>query len=265
MMSRTILITSCKGGVGKSTVAANLSASLAALGRRVVLIDMDLGNRSLDLVLGCEDSVVYDIADVCTGTVELERALITFQKPRDFIFCPAPFMYSGNITKENLKDTIERIKTELSPDYIILDTSGGADISVELCASVAEEAFIVSSRNPSSIRAAAKSAALLESYGVAEQRLIINGIELDRDSNRDRTGILEIIDMTGVCLAGIIPKDKRMEVLQEKGKCCIESRHTHARAAFENTARRIDGERVPLLSKIKGLGERQRRRILSGE
>jgi len=264
-MSRTILITSCKGGVGKSTVAANLSAALAALGRRVVLIDMDLGNRSLDLVLGCEDSVVYDIADVCTGTIELERALITFQKPRDFIFCPAPFMYSGNITKENQKDTIERIKTELSPDYIILDTSGGADISVELCASVAEEALIVSSRNPSSIRAAGKSALLLEEYGVGDQRLIINGIELDRDANRDRTGILEIIDTTGICLVGIIPKDRRMEVLQEKGKCCVESRHTHARAAFDNTARRIDGERVPLLSNIKGLGERQRRRILSGE
>lgn len=264
-MSRTILITSCKGGVGKSTVAANLSASLAALGRRVVLIDMDLGNRSLDLVLGCEDSVVYDIADVCTGEVELERALITFQKPRDFIFCPAPFMYSGNITKENLKVTVERIKTELAPDYIILDTSGGADISVELCASVAEEALIVSSRNPTSIRAAGKSAALLEGYGVGQQRLIINGIELERDSDRDRAGILEIIDMTGVSLVGIIPKDKRMEVLQEKGKCCVESKHTRARAAFDNTARRIDGERVPLLYRIKRLGERQRRRILSGE
>lgn len=264
-MCKTILITSCKGGVGKSTVAANLAMALSAQKKKVVLVDMDLGNRSLDLILGCEDRVVYDIADVCCGRVSASEALISFDSPRDFLFCPAPFMYEGNITKENLALALDAIRAEQQPDIIILDTSGGADISVELCASAADEAIIVSSRNPSSIRAAAKSGALLEGYGVGEQKLIINGLEIFTKDTEDRAGVLEIIDMTGVCLLGIIPKDRRMEVLQEKGKLCAESRYTVASGAFENVARRISGERVNLLQKIKGLGERQRRRILSGK
>ena len=264
-MCRTVLVTSCKGGVGKSTVAANLSMALSSLGRRVILIDMDLGNRSLDLILGCEDSVVYDIADVCIGTSDFSQALISFDSPRNFLFCPAPFMYHGNITKENLKEALEQLRAQYSPDYIILDTSGGADISVELSASASDEAIIVSSRNPSSIRAAAKSGMLLESFGVELQRLIINGLELDTKKSDDRAGVLEIIDMTGVCLLGIIPKDSSIELLAEKGKLCGEGRATAACTAFLNTARRIDGEKVKLLSSVKGLSERQRRRILTGD
>ncbi len=263
-MSKTILVTSCKGGVGKSTVAANLTMALASLGRRCVLVDMDLGNRSLDLMLGCEDSVVYDISDVCSGRVGFERALISFDSPRSFAFCPAPFMYSGDITPDALRAALDTLREEYAPDYIILDTSGGADISVELCASVSDSALIVSSRNPASIRAAGKSAAILEEYGVVEQRLIINSLELSKDDNRDRVGVLEMIDMTGIGIIGIIPKERRIERLCEKGKLTLESKYAVSKNAFLNTARRIDGEKVNLLHKIKGLSERQRRRILCG-
>lgn len=264
-MSKTILITSCKGGVGKSTVAANLSAALAFLGKRVILADMDLGNRSLDLILGCEDDVVYDVEDVCVGDVDLDRALIRLNKGGEILFLPAPFMYSGRIDKANFSRTIEDMKAAYSPDYIILDTSGGAGISVELCSSVADRAIIVSSRNPASVRAAQKSAALLDDWGVGIVQLVINCFELDRRSNQDRAGILSIIDSTGVSLLGIVPRDRDVEILCERSRLPFESKKSISRTAFENIARRIAGERVHLLSSIKGLKERQRRRILSGD
>lgn len=263
-MSRTVLVTSCKGGVGKSTVAANLTMALATLGKKCILIDMDLGNRSLDLMLGCEDRVVYDISDVCSGRVGFDRALINFDEPRSFSLCPAPFMYSDDITSESLRAALSKLGEEYAPDFIILDTSGGADISVELCAKVADEALIVSSRNPSALRAAGKSALLLDTYGVKEQKLIINSMELTGESLRDRVGVLEMIDTTGVSLLGIIPKEWRIERLCERGKLALESKHAISKGAFMNVARRITGERIPLLYKIKGLSERQRRRILCG-
>ena len=263
-MSRTVLVTSCKVVLGKSTVAANLTMALATLGKKCILIDMDLGNRSLDLMLGCEDRVVYDISDVCMGRVGFERALITFDAPRSFSLCPAPFMYSDDITPESLGAALDTLRDTYAPDFIILDTSGGADISVELCACVADEALLVSSRNASALRAAGKSALLLDGYGVKEQKLIINSMELTKESARERVGVLEMIDMTGVSLLGIIPKEWRIERLCEKGKLALESKYAISKTAFVNTARRITGEHIPLLHKIKGLSERQRRRILCG-
>ena len=263
-MSKTIMVTSCKGGVGKSTVAANLAMALAGLGKRCVLIDMDLGNRSLDLMLGCEDKVVYDISDVAAGRVECERALIVFDAPRSFAFCPAPYMYSDDMTEENLGAAIDSIRALYEPDYVILDSSGGNDRSFELCSSAADTALVVCSRNPASIRGAGKSASILESAGVAEQYLVINSLELSKDDCEGRTGVLEMIDMTGVRIIGIIPKERRIERLCERGKLAMESKYAISKKAFLNTASRITGERVPLLYKIKGLSERQRRRILDG-
>ena len=255
-MQRIILVTSCKGGVGKSTVSANLAMSLSARGKKVVLIDMDLGNRSLDLILGCEDRMVYDIADVCSGRVEPRSAMIDFESPRSFSFIGAPFMYEDNITKEALSDTLKKIKEETGADYIILDTSGGADISVELCASVADEGIIVSSQNPASVRAAAKSASLLDFYGVGEVMLVINSMDMDA---KDLYGAIEIIDASAVRLIGIVPKS-----LAYDGKLSFERKRVISTAAFKNIAARIDGEKVRLLDKVKGISSRRRRQILSG-
>lgn len=260
-MQRIILVTSCKGGVGKSTVSANLAMSLSARGKKVVLIDMDLGNRSLDLILGCEDRMVYDIADVCSGRVEPRSAMIDFESPRSFSFIGAPFMYEDNITKEALSDTLKKIKEETGADYIILDTSGGADISVELCASVADEGIIVSSQNPASVRAAAKSASLLDFYGVGEVMLVINSMDMDA---KDLYGAIEIIDASAVRLIGIVPKDPKIESLAYDGKLSFERKRVISTAAFKNIAARIDGEKVRLLDKVKGISSRRRRQILSG-
>ncbi len=262
-MSKRILVTSCKGGVGKSTVAANLAHALCMLGERVLLVDMDLGNRSLDLVLGCEDRLVYDISDICSSTVKATEAVIEDSERKGLFFVGAPYMYEGGITVEKLKLALQELEAQIEPTYTILDTSGGADISVELSAKVAETALIVTSRNPSSIRAAGKSAALLDSYGVKEQKLIINCFETNKEDLLGRVGVLEMIDETGLMLLGIIPRDKRAEILQEKGRLCTEDKRAISKNAFFNTAKRLRGERVKLLFKVKGIKEKLRRRIIS--
>ena len=123
-----ILITSCKGGVGKSTVSSNLAYSLAKMGKTVLLVDMDLGNRSLDIMLGYEDRTLFDISDVASGAVPAERAVITSEERPGMFFCAAPYMYNGSVTEESFASAL----AELEKLNIVIEEIGQYKAQIKL-------------------------------------------------------------------------------------------------------------------------------------
>ncbi len=265
-MSKRILITSCKGGVGKSTISANLAAAFCRMGKTVLLIDLDLGNRSLDIILGHEDSVVFDIVDVALSRTSAENALLTDEKRKGLFFCPAPYKYKGELTGENLNSAISRLEEASSPDITIIDTSGGADISVELAAACAKRALIVTTYNPTALRAAGKSADFLTELGAEDKRLIINSFDINPKGADEHYSIISMIDRTTVPVIGIVPEDKELSFLAENGLLAgeMKKKARSSKEAFDSIAARLEGERIPLLAKIKKISNRTRKKLLSG-
>ncbi len=245
-----ILVTSCKGGVGKSTVSIGIATALAVMGRRVLLIDFDLGNRSLDLMLGMQDDIIYDIADLASGRSEPEDVVKVHHTYPNLAFIGAPFRYDGDISEEGFKTALEKLDETFEFDYIIVDTSGGAHESVSLSAPSCDSAIIVSSQSPIAIRAAEKSGMILDEYSIEEQFLIVNGFDMGAER---RAGVLEMIDRTRTPLLGIVPMDVKLSVLNEDGKNIFDSKKCNSRTAFENIARRLAGESVPLLRGFVGI------------
>lgn len=258
--TKRILVTSCKGGVGKSTVAANLSGALARRGKQVLLVDVDLGNRSLDIMLGLEDSALFDLSDVAARRAEASRAILKSEERRGLSFCAAPYLYDGTLTEESFGEALTALEAEVKPDFTILDTSGGADCSVLLCASAAKSALIVTTPAPAAVRAAEKSGELLSRAGAEELMLIVSGLEPDWRAAGEHYGVNEMIDRTAVRIVGIVPRDPKLALLSERGKLCGEDKklRTGAGRAFENIAARLCGESVPLLAGVPGVRNRKK-------
>jgi len=254
-----ILITSCKGGVGKSTVCIGIATALATLGKRVLLIDFDLGNRSLDLMLGLEDSFIYDICDLVLGRADCESAVTLHPVYPSLAFIGAPFRYNGEMTAEDFKNALDRLENVYDFDFVFIDTSGGAHESVALSAPVCDTALIVSSQNPTAIRAAEKSGMMLDENEVENQYLVVNGMDMSPESFKKRAGILEMIDRTRTPLIGIVPLDAHLSLLSEEGKNVFYEKSSNSRTAFINIARRLCKENVPLLDGFKRI---RRKRFL---
>lgn len=251
-MSR-ILVTSCKGGVGKSTVAVGIATALAVSGKRVLLVDFDLGNRSLDLMLGMQDDIIYDIADIARGNADAEDVVKLHHTYPNLAFVGAPFRYEGNITKEGFAEALSKLEDTFGFDFIIVDTSGGAHESVALSAPVCDDAIIVSSQSPIAIRAAEKSGIILDENNIETQYLVINGFDMQTENMDKRTSVLEMIDRTRTPLLGIIPMDSRLSLLNESGQSIFDKGKCNSRTAFENIAKRLSGVSTPLLKGFKGI------------
>jgi septum site-determining protein MinD len=247
--SKKILITSCKGGVGKSSVAANLAFAVAKRGKRVLLCDFDLSNRSLDMFLGYEDRVLYDICDLADMRVDVSGAVLTDPRCENLFFIAAPFLYRGKITSESLGSALDRAADELNADLVMIDTSGGADRSVGTAAPLCSTALIITLPEPCALRAAEKTAMLLDDYGIDECKLVINCFDLE--SKTAASDIISAIDRTGTSIIGVIPKDSKLSHAQINGKFVFEEKKAVSAPAFENVAARLDGEHVPLFNKMK--------------
>lgn len=260
------LITSAKGGVGKSTVCANLGAALAAAGYRVLLIDCDIANRCLDLMLGLENEVLWGIRDVCDGTVSLEDAV--YVSPT----LPNLHLLAGSrVTGDEIAAVTEALPSRVSEalslgyDHILIDTPGGLhDILFAAAASVSE-ALIVSSAQTTAIRSAEHTAQLLEERGVSSLRLIINQFMAANDlaprgfrSRRTNKKAYEkavdtlfsAVDTVSLTLLGVIPFDAELWDAQNHG---LTVEHpalsdTFFAQAHRNIAKRINGRSVPLFS-----------------
>lgn len=257
MSTATILITSCKGGVGKSTVSVNIAYSLASLGRKVLLIDCDFGLRCLDMMLGVENDVMYDFYDLVCERVSVENAMLVDKRSKNLFFIAAPFV-NHPISAENFKRVISKIKQSVQLDYIILDSPGTLNMPYLLDSGVVDKAIIVASHQPISIRAAGKTGEWLCDKGIKNQRLLINSFDFGGTLNGTRPGINEIIDRSYLKLLGVVPYDDDIMLAAESGKLAFEVKGSDAAVAFNNSARRLDGETVPLLQGIHGCSSRRR-------
>ena len=248
-----ILVTSSKGGIGKSTLSAGLAYAFARRGKRVLLCDCDLGGRSLDMFLGEENNTLFDIGDVVKGRCKPEDALLNPWDTVNLFFCPSPAVYMpGDITGDELIRALKSLETAAGADVVICDTAGFV-CAPDIASGYAKTALVVSTQQPASVRAAESTAMLLSECGLKDSKLIISTFEWKSAMKGKRAGILDIIDGAGVQCAGIVPYDRGLMMAGEVGRPPEEG--SDALQAFDNIAARLDGYNVKLftgMNKISG-------------
>lgn len=246
-MGEVIVITSGKGGVGKTTTTANIGTALAKLNHKVVLVDTDIGLRNLDVVLGLENRIVYDIVDVVKGNCRLNQALIKDKRLEGLCLLPAAQ------TKDKNAISIEEIKkltNELSEifDYVIVDCPAGIEQGFKNAIAGADRAIVVATPEVSSVRDADRIIGLLEANEIKETRLIINRLRPQMVKQGDMMDIDDILDILSIKLIGVIPEDEFIIVSTNRGEPAVNNPESMAGKAYLNTARRITGEEdVPFL------------------
>lgn len=250
--TRVIMITSCKGGVGKSTIAANLALSMALHGRRVLLMDCDFGNRCLDLIMGLADDVLYDVADIASGHISCDRVVIQDHRSENLFFVAAPYGYDHRINASSFKFAVQSLKEQGDYDYIVIDTPGDIGDSLMLAASVADTAYIVSDLTKTAIRAAEKTSDALARKGVTFRALVINRLT-GTSTHRAADEIIDAIDSTYLKLIGVIPYDPELITAGNRGILVDEMLSMNITRAFDNLAVRTLGEKRKLFYGIRRL------------
>ncbi|NES87171.1 MAG: septum site-determining protein MinD [Moorea sp. SIO2B7] len=246
-MSRIIVVTSGKGGVGKTTVTANLGAAIAQLGKKVALVDADFGLRNLDLLLGLENRVVYTAIEAIAGDCRLEQALVKDKRQSGLVLLPA----AQNRNKESVTPTqMKQVVAALtkSYDYILVDSPAGIEMGFRNAIAAAKEAVIVTTPEITSVRDADRVVGLLEAYGVKRIRLIVNRLKPNMVQMNQMMSVEDVLEILAVPLIGIIPEDERVIVSGNRGEPLVFAAKSCLPAiAFNNIARRLEGEKVPLL------------------
>lgn len=239
------LFTSCKGGVGKSTVAVNVAFTLALLGKKVLLADCDTKNRTADLFLGYEDSGMFDLLDVAEKRVEPIEAVLCDPRCENFFYCTVP--PSGHdIDPKKAVEAAMSCADAVGAEYFLIDTSGGIEFPLSVYLETVYEAIIVSTPSSPALRAAAKTASELSDCGVKNLHLILNCYR----GGKDEAGINDMIDETRTPLLGIVPFDEKMKRGQERGKPAATVSDCEAPDAFYNISMRILGYDIPLLKNV---------------
>lgn len=204
-MARKIVFTSGKGGVGKTTICANLGVSLAELGFRVVLLDMDIGLNNLDVVIGVEKRVLFDLSDVVSGRCRVKQSLIQDSKFPNLYILPSSNGRVENISSSNIKNVVNILDSSF--DYILLDCPAGVDAGFHRAVFSATEAIIVVTPHLSSLRDASKVLTLLNQYHLEAKGLVINRMRGDMLLNGEMLDIQDIVRTIKLPLYGVIPED----------------------------------------------------------
>jgi septum site-determining protein MinD len=215
-MARKIVITSGKGGVGKTTVCANLGARLASLGFRVCLIDVDLGLNNLDVVMGIEKRVMFDIIDVVEGRCRSKQALVQDHRIPSLYIMPSAHSYSySNVSGDKIREVVESL--DPSFDYILIDCPAGVEAGFHRAVFCANEAIVVVTPHISSVRDADKVLSILSGYDLIHKTLVINRIRGDLVLNGEMLEVDEIVRILKVSLLGVIPEDDDISALSTIG------------------------------------------------
>lgn len=247
-VGEAIVITSGKGGVGKTTSTANIGTALALQGKKVCLVDTDIGLRNLDLVLGLDNRIIYDLVDVIEGRCKIHQALVKDKRVDDKLYLlPAAQTTDKNaVTPEQMKELITELKREY--DYVLIDCPAGIEQGYRNAVAGADRAIVVTTPEISAVRDADRIIGLLEQEDIEPPKLIINRIRRDLMKNNDVMDINEITAHLSIDLLGIIVDNEDVILSSNKGEPIVMDPNNKASLGYRNIARRILGESVPLMS-----------------
>jgi len=245
-VGEVIVITSGKGGVGKTTTTANLGTGLAKLGYKVAVVDADIGLRNLDVVMGLENRIVYDIVDVVEGVCRIKQALIKDKRYEGLYLLPAAQTRDKNAINP---EQMQKLASELreSFDYVLIDCPAGIEQGFKNAIAGADKAIVVTTPEISAVRDADRIIGLLEAAELTDPKLIINRIRVDMVKRGDMMNIEDMIDILAIDLMGVVPDDETIVISTNRGEPAVTLQNSLAGQAYRNITRRITGEEVPFL------------------
>ncbi|MCD5415031.1 MAG: septum site-determining protein MinD [Clostridiales bacterium] len=250
-MEQVIVITSGKGGVGKTTATANIGSGLAQLGKKVLVIDADIGLRNLDVVMGLENRIVYDIVDVVEGTCRLKQALIRDKRFEGLFLLPAAQTRDKDaVTPDQMKKLTSDLREMF--DFVLIDCPAGIEQGFKNAIAGADKAIVVTTPEIAAVRDADRIIGLLEAAELRDPVLIINRIRVDMVKRGDMMNIEDMIDILAIELIGVVPDDEAIVVSTNRGEPVVMLGKTIAGQAFKNISRRISGEEVPFINREEG-------------
>ena len=247
MAATVATITSGKGGVGKTTTTANLAVALAMGGKKVVCIDGDIGLRNLDVVLGLENRIVYDLVDIVEGRCRLRQAMIRDKRLPELFLIPAAQTRDKNAVSPS---DMVRLCDDLRPefDWILIDSPAGIERGFRNVLAPADMIIVVTNPEISAVRDADRIIGLVEAEEKGPARLIINRLNPNLVKRGDMLTADDVLELLAVELLGIVPEDEHVVVSSNRGQPVVLNGKTKASLAFNNIARRMNGETVPMLN-----------------
>lgn len=245
-MGECIVITSGKGGVGKTTTTANIGAGLAMQGKRVVVIDADIGLRNLDVVLGLENRIVFDLVDVVSEKCRARQALIKDKRFDGLFLLPsAQTKDKDSVNQDQMIKLCTELKEEF--DYVIVDCPAGIEQGFKNAIAGADRAIVVTTPEVSAVRDADRIIGLLEAAELRNPRLIINRLRVDMVKRGDMMNIEDITDILAIDLIGVVPDDEEIVISTNRGEPAAGNQDSICGQAYRNITKRIMGEEVPYL------------------
>ena len=245
-MSEVIVITSGKGGVGKTTTVANIGTGLAMLGKKVVVVDTDIGLRNLDVVLGLENRIVYNLVDVVNGSCRLRQALIRDKRhPELYLLPSAQTKDKTAVSPEQMIKLTQELREEF--DYVLLDCPAGIEQGFKNAIAGADKAIVVTTPEVSAIRDADRIIGLLEAGDIRDIRLIINRLRPDMIARGDMMSVDDVLEILAVDLLGTILDDEQIVVATNQGEP-LSGKNSQAEEEYQNICKRILGEDIPFVT-----------------
>ncbi|HOP75106.1 MAG TPA: septum site-determining protein MinD [Bacillota bacterium] len=253
MSGKVLVITSGKGGVGKTTTCANIGTGLAIRGKKVALIDADIGLRNLDVVMGLENRIVFDLIDVVEKNCKLRQALIKDRRFDNLYLLPAAQTKEKDAVKpEQMVELCEELKLDF--DYILIDCPAGIEHGFKNAVAGADDAIIVTTPDVSAVRDADRIIGLLQTYEITDPKLVINRVRPDMVRRGDMMDVNDVNDILAITLLGVVPDDQSIIVSTNKGEPAVSEQSSRAGQAYRNIVARIEGEDVPFMSLDFDLG-----------
>ena len=247
MSGKVVTLTSGKGGVGKTTATANIAVALAAAGAKVVCIDGDIGLRNLDVVMGLENRIVYDLVDVVEGRARLRQAMIKDKRlPELYLIPAAQTRDKAAVSPSDMIKLCDDLKPEF--DWILVDSPAGIERGFRNAIAPADQVLVITNPEVSAVRDADRVIGLIEAEEKGPGQLILNRVRIDMVKRGDMLSTEDVLDILAVPLLGIIPEDDIILVSTNRGAPVAMDEKSRAGQAFRNIARRLRGEEVPFMS-----------------